>query len=1025
MRRKDLLIIVASIIIIAFVVVFAIYCNKNDGKIFSNTKVEVAEKNKKYYANGWETALISEIRNEVPIPVGFTYVEGGEDRHLIIKDDITNEQYMWIPYVEPEYSYGWIDEELEEKLDPITEERLESIKKYDGFYVAIEDIEEEFDKYLRENVESLDEYHKAKEEGYYTYEEENLKTDKSVILTQNSLGFEDKDELKAENKGKTNSVETQLISREELKLVQNLRETNIQRINVKNLKSLTILSKSNNEIELEDNESKIEYVIKYIAKVKDEYEDDVKEEIGYDSDIDYNEDEDAFNTIKEKTQDMLRTKEKTNSVWVNIFHDNYIKESDLGDSVTDKDENDNDNEDKDEDDKDEKIEIQQAKWDKKIVTVKDGVPVPVGFTHVEGTKKETGFKIKDTDNLVFIWIPVENHKDIRSEFIEAAESAELQKQEIEDYNTCTDSGDEYDALISSIEMYGGFYISETELGYDENGNSINIYRGMDAKVGSYVSNGDYYRNVKEDNKYKNSDGTYTRLGNLQDEFKLSYEEAIEKCEELYRVSESVVSHLTYGLEYDATVLYLLNEKVITSEQAFNNSKDIGKYSNNQENWNKKETFTLNNIIGLGGNLAEITQEKNSDGEIIVRGGSWNTESTQEKLATKSFYPADDIKKDEDTIGFRACLYIKTEYEDIEEDLKQLREDIMTKVNNEINNITLNNGDKINDLPVIQEIKESIESGIENKTSKTAMEQFANEMLVNIDSIKVWINKIEKYPAKYEVVHGEENLLNTVTDGETKTECDNERNEAINKIKNLSWDEKEGTFISEGVAVILSEIAEPTFKEIDRIREEYRTKVITENIDNYRTEKDNDSIKAIKTKAKTYELNVTEDFDNLNPNKEENLLKKWQEILDLAIAFDEEYSSSKEHYDSWKGEKTNCLTRLAKETTNKTDAENIINDGKNKIQTIIDNKNNPQEPTEPAEPTEPQEPTKPAEPTEPTESTTKTQYQLDVEAGYTIYKSTEVVETDKTLDESKLGKGDARDLSKGSAVVRKILRNQGR
>ncbi len=43
----------------------------------------------------------------------------------------------------------------------------------------------------------------------------------------------------------------------------------------------------------------------------------------------------------------------------------------------------------------------------KNYTMVDGVPVPKGFTHIEGTK-ETGFVIKnDTDGNEFVWIPVE------------------------------------------------------------------------------------------------------------------------------------------------------------------------------------------------------------------------------------------------------------------------------------------------------------------------------------------------------------------------------------------------------------------------------------------------------------------------------------------------------------------------------------------------------------------------------------------------------------------------------------------
>ena len=71
MRRKDILIIAIILITITFGTVFAIYYEISNSNIFE--KIEVSNQGR-YHENGWEKEIVSEIINDVPVRIGFTFV---------------------------------------------------------------------------------------------------------------------------------------------------------------------------------------------------------------------------------------------------------------------------------------------------------------------------------------------------------------------------------------------------------------------------------------------------------------------------------------------------------------------------------------------------------------------------------------------------------------------------------------------------------------------------------------------------------------------------------------------------------------------------------------------------------------------------------------------------------------------------------------------------------------------------------------------------------------------------------------
>ena len=86
MKRKDLLIGAIILVIILFGTVAIIYYGINGKSIFKGIQETLEERNMSY-ENGWDKAIVGQIKDGVPIPVGFTYIEGNKETGIIIKDN--------------------------------------------------------------------------------------------------------------------------------------------------------------------------------------------------------------------------------------------------------------------------------------------------------------------------------------------------------------------------------------------------------------------------------------------------------------------------------------------------------------------------------------------------------------------------------------------------------------------------------------------------------------------------------------------------------------------------------------------------------------------------------------------------------------------------------------------------------------------------------------------------------------------------------------------------------------------------
>lgn len=124
-------------------------------------------------------------------------------------------------------------------------------------------------------------------------------------------------------------------------------------------------------------------------------------------------------------------------------------------------------------------------------------------------------------------------------------------------------------------------------------------------------------------------------------------------------SENLMSHLTYGAEYDTRSKWAIETGTVTKKEIAEDSTRLGNYCNNS-NYPKKivktgEDGCVNNIYGFTGNVDEWTQEQNESWSRVIRGGNCNSDGFNYFVAYRNFYSSHNDFID---TGFRATFCIK-------------------------------------------------------------------------------------------------------------------------------------------------------------------------------------------------------------------------------------------------------------------------------------------------------------------------------------------------------------------------------
>ena len=298
------------------------------------------------------------------------------------------------------------------------------------------------------------------------------------------------------------------------------------------------------------------------------------------------------------------------------------------------------------------IKIETYEGEEVIVPQGYSVYISNNTNELQNYDREKVIKIKDENNeeLRYVWIPVNSSVGVSSLSKAKEELAQYYEKENKETSYAKDSSETIEnGLTESIEAYGGFFMGEAELRYVETNGT------------KKVANTAIGMKLEEDDQPFIIEGNYYRGTEIK-----TIEKAKEIAEEVSSNSKSVVSHLTYGAEWDAMIVWLIKSGVITQKEAITDSSGFpgakykGAYQTTEEGKIVLETKDLkgaNGLYGIAGNLAELTMEEYKS-NVVTRGGSYAVTTIAQPAGSRTPIEDSDLK-DED-IGFRNCLYINAD-----------------------------------------------------------------------------------------------------------------------------------------------------------------------------------------------------------------------------------------------------------------------------------------------------------------------------------------------------------------------------
>ena len=267
-------------------------------------------------------------------------------------------------------------------------------------------------------------------------------------------------------------------------------------------------------------------------------------------------------------------------------------------------------------------------WKNTIAEIREGVPIPKGFTYKEGTK-DTGIVIQQDDNEnEFVWVP-------------ATESTYAKDTSFPSSNNFKPTGD--DTLPNGITdetadvvKYGGFYIGRYEAGVPEGDTSTSNKTGIPVSKPRVT----VWTNID----YTNAKASAEKMIN----------------------NEYVQTGLITGKAWDTTCHWIKDSlSSINASANLTDSKYYGNYKDSESPANVSgygtkqvagysDKWKVKNIYDLAGNVWEWTSEAYSS-SFIDRGGGYSSGGSVSPVSCRGY---DDASYTYGDLGFRLRLYIK-------------------------------------------------------------------------------------------------------------------------------------------------------------------------------------------------------------------------------------------------------------------------------------------------------------------------------------------------------------------------------
>ncbi len=290
------------------------------------------------------------------------------------------------------------------------------------------------------------------------------------------------------------------------------------------------------------------------------------------------------------------------------------------------------------------------------ITMVDGVPVPNGFKHIEGTK-EDGFVIKDvsvdgegkptsTNGNEFVWIPcTEDGKNGSIKYDRYAfsrdgwaykqtkneETGEIKREDTSYmYTEVMPTIQRIRTELDSVKQYGGFYLGRYEIGIVDYNTNVDTNNSNNEKKWTGYRNG---RAVVQKNE---------QVWNY-----ITRDMAVEVAEGMYGNYDAVTSRLCSSYAWDTALQFIGGDYAVNSE-GDNYSGELKKTG--------EVSTPRRNIYDMGGNAWEWTTENYSyqDSSSTERGGFYLGSATNDPAG---FRNSDSGSRVGDFIGARATLFV--------------------------------------------------------------------------------------------------------------------------------------------------------------------------------------------------------------------------------------------------------------------------------------------------------------------------------------------------------------------------------